>query len=215
MMFEVGRRLAKARVLAKAADVFYLEQEVALDALAGLRDASAPMSLQPEVERTCAAYADYARTELPERVSVRGDVSAALQTLTRVETASQDGGLREKDNSSGAASEATELLGTPCCPGVVRARARVITDPSSVDNLAGGILVTHSTDPGWIALFPSAAAILVERGSLLSHAAIVSREFGIPCVVGVRDLLATVRDGDDLTLDGSTGRIQIHRDASA
>ncbi|MCX6351945.1 MAG: PEP-utilizing enzyme, partial [Bacteroidetes bacterium] len=76
-------------------------------------------------------------------------------------------------------------------------------------SLEGDILVTSSTDPGWVTLFPSASAIIVERGSLLSHSAIVSREMGIPCIVGVKDLLQRLKTGDEVEMNGATGDIKI------
>lgn len=102
-----------------------------------------------------------------------------------------------------------ELKGTGACPGKVKAKAQVVHNPLEVSHLHGDILVTTSTDPGWITLFPTASAILVERGSLLSHSAIVSRELGIPCIVGINNLLNSVKTGDYIELDGSTGLLKI------
>jgi phosphohistidine swiveling domain-containing protein len=103
------------------------------------------------------------------------------------------------------------LLGTGCCPGKVQAKVQVIHSPDQIKSLNGDILVTSSTDPGWITLFPTAAAIIVERGSLLSHSAIVSREMGIPCIVSVNGLLNSLSSGDEVLMDGSTGEINIIR----
>ncbi len=97
--------------------------------------------------------------------------------------------------------------GTPCCPGVVRGRARLVRDPRET-LLSGEILVAERTDPSWVVLFPAAAAILVERGSQLSHAAIVSREMGIPSVVAIRGLMSWLHDGDLVELDGATGVVR-------
>ena len=69
------------------------------------------------------------------------------------------------------------------------------------------ILVTEHTDPGWVLLFPSAAGLLVERGSLLSHSAIVARELGLPTVVAIDGLTAWLNDGDQIEFDGSTGKV--------
>jgi phosphohistidine swiveling domain-containing protein len=101
-----------------------------------------------------------------------------------------------------------DLSGIGCCPGRVRGKVRVVIDPKEIQSLDGDILVTTSTDPGWITLFPSASAIIVERGSLLSHSAIVSREMGIPCIVGVSGLLRSLKTGDVIEMDGSTGEIK-------
>lgn len=88
--------------------------------------------------------------------------------------------------------------------------ARVIADPRTQQIGAGEILVARNTDPGWIALFASASAIVVERGSLLSHSAIVSRELGIPCVVGLRGATGWIEDGETITVDGATGEVIRH-----
>ncbi|MBL7946156.1 MAG: hypothetical protein JNN32_08805 [Flavobacteriales bacterium] len=111
-----------------------------------------------------------------------------------------------------------DLKGIGCCAGIVEARIRKVIDPSTLSTLDGDILVTTSTDPGWVTLFPTCSAILVERGSLLSHSAIVSREMGIPCIVSVPGLMRTLHTGDRVRIDGSTGIIQVidtHGRASA
>ena len=102
-----------------------------------------------------------------------------------------------------------DLKGIGCCPGRVKGKVRIVNHPNEIDSLNGDILVTSSTDPGWVTLFPTAAAIIVERGSLLSHSAIVSREMGIPCIVSVTGLLRTLKTGDEVLMDGSTGEIQL------
>lgn len=102
----------------------------------------------------------------------------------------------------------SDLKGIGCCPGVVESAVRVVHDPTEIDSLNGAILVTSSTDPGWVTLFPTASAIIVERGSLLSHSAIVSREMGIPCIVGVTGLLRSLKSGDMVRMDGSSGLIK-------
>jgi pyruvate,water dikinase len=102
-----------------------------------------------------------------------------------------------------------DLKGIGCCPGLIRARVCIVHNPSEIASLQGKILVTHSTDPGWVVLFPSASAILVERGSLLSHSAIVAREMGKPCIVGVTGLLKTLRQDSLIEMNGSTGEIKI------
>jgi pyruvate,water dikinase len=91
----------------------------------------------------------------------------------------------------------------------VSGRATVIHSPQEIENLNNTILITSSTDPGWVVLFPSASAIVVERGSLLSHSAIVSREMGIPCIVGVKNLLQHIKTGDLIEINGSNGIVKI------
>ncbi len=101
-----------------------------------------------------------------------------------------------------------DLKGLGCCPGIITAKVRIVKHPGEVESLDGDILVTSSTDPGWVTLFPTASAIIVERGSLLSHSAIVSREMGIPCIVGVTGLLRQLKTGDVVEMNGSTGTIK-------
>lgn len=102
-----------------------------------------------------------------------------------------------------------DLKGIGCSPGKLRARVQVIFQPEGAPQLNGAILVTVSTDPGWVTLFPTAGGIIVERGSLLSHSAIVAREMGKPCIVGVTNLTRILKTGDLIEMDGSTGVIKI------
>ena len=101
-----------------------------------------------------------------------------------------------------------ERHGLGCCVGKVRGRVQVVTDPHSASLPVGSILVAERTDPGWIMLFPAAAGLIVERGSLLSHSAIVSREMGIPAVVSVPGATRWLRDGDLVEIDGAKGIVR-------
>ncbi|MDN5567877.1 MAG: hypothetical protein L0G27_03855, partial [Paracoccus sp. (in: a-proteobacteria)] len=106
----------------------------------------------------------------------------------------------------------TTRVGTGCSAGQVAARARVIRDPRTETLAPGDVLVARHTDPGWIAVFSNASAIVVERGSLLSHSAIVARELGIPCVVGLKNATQWITDGEMIAVDGATGQVE-KRDA--
>jgi phosphoenolpyruvate synthase/pyruvate phosphate dikinase len=90
---------------------------------------------------------------------------------------------------------------------VVRGPARVVVDPRNTELRRGEILVAERTDPGWVLLFPLAAGLLVERGSLLSHSAIVARELGLPTVVSVEGVTRWLKDGDWVELDGANGTV--------
>lgn len=106
------------------------------------------------------------------------------------------------------AAEATNTLqGTGCCSGRVRGRARVVRSVDGVSDMGGDILVAERTDPGWVFLYPSASGILVERGSPLSHSAIVAREMGKPIIVNIPRLTAHVKTGDEIEMDGSKGTV--------
>jgi pyruvate,water dikinase len=85
---------------------------------------------------------------------------------------------------------------------------KIIHDPQSSLCIDGQILVAERTDPGWAPLFPTCGGILVERGSTLSHSAVIARELGIPAVVGVANLFAIVKDGESVRLDGGQGTVE-------
>ena len=103
------------------------------------------------------------------------------------------------------------LEGIGACPGVAEGIARVIFDPVDAPDIEPGeILVAPVTDPGWTPIFTSAAAVVVNVGSPLSHAAIVSRELGMPCVLGVREATKRIANGTRITVDGTNGTVTVH-----
>lgn len=108
-----------------------------------------------------------------------------------------------------APAAGTTLQGIACYPGVVEADTHVVAGPGDELDLGGRILVAVRTDPGWTPLFPTAGGILVERGSSLSHSAVVARELAIPAIVGIAGLTAAVADGDRVRMDGTRGSVQL------
>jgi pyruvate,water dikinase len=104
-----------------------------------------------------------------------------------------------------------QLQGIGGSAGIARGRARVVRDPYADSGLEpGDILVAPSTDPSWTPLFLAAGAVVVNIGGVNSHAVIVSRELGVPCVVSVAGATERIKDGAELTVDGSAGTILIH-----
>ncbi len=103
------------------------------------------------------------------------------------------------------------LRGTPCSPGRITGAVKVLRSPDEA-RLSGEILVAERTDPGWVPLYPSISGLLIERGSILSHSAIVAREMGIPTIVGIRGLTETLTSGDVVTMDGSAGTVHLESD---
>lgn len=102
------------------------------------------------------------------------------------------------------------LTGIPGCPGEATGRARVVTDTSDPGALEpGDVLVAPITDPSWTPLFVPASAVVVDVGAQLSHAVIVSRELGIPCVVSVTDATRRIPDGAEVRVDGTNGTVTI------
>ncbi|MFL6195042.1 MAG: PEP-utilizing enzyme, partial [Thermoanaerobaculia bacterium] len=106
-------------------------------------------------------------------------------------------------------SEPGVLRGTGCCPGVVTGPVKVLRAPTEDARLDGEILVAERTDPGWVPLYPSVSGLLIERGSILSHSAIVAREMGIPTIVGIVGLVETLKTGQVVTMDGGAGTVVV------
>jgi len=128
----------------------------------------------------------------------------------------QIGNLKENDfiSKTSISTTLSDLTGIPSCEGIVRKRVRVVSSPNDVASLNGDILITKSTDPGWITIFKSASGVIVERGSSLSHASIVCREMNIPCIVAVKGVTSAIKTGDLIQMDGSKGVIEIIERAS-
>jgi pyruvate,water dikinase len=108
-------------------------------------------------------------------------------------------------------SEASDaaLSGVGVSPGVVEGPARVVTDPSFDEVEPGEVLVAPSTDPSWASIMFLSSALVVDIGGALSHAAIVARELGVPCVVNTVTGTRSIRTGDHIRVDGGTGVVTI------
>ena len=118
---------------------------------------------------------------------------------------------KKKGVSDAAKASVGEVLtGVAGCAGVVRGRARVILDPSDPGALEpGDILVAPLTDPAWTPLFMAAGGVVVNVGGQISHAIIVSRELGLPCVVSVTDATDRIVDGSLIEVNGTTGQVTV------
>jgi phosphohistidine swiveling domain-containing protein len=104
------------------------------------------------------------------------------------------------------------ILGESLSPGLVYGEVRVVIDPDTVDTSswpANTILVAESTDPGWTGLFLKSKAIIVEKGGVLSHCAIVAREMNLPAISGIKQCHLRFKDGDKIWVDGNNGRITL------
>lgn len=105
-------------------------------------------------------------------------------------------------------SSVVDLAGTPGSPGLASGPARVVHGPDDFTRVRpGDVLVCRFTEPAWTALFGVVAGVVTETGGVLSHAAIVAREHGIPAVLAVPGAMATLRDGQTVTVDGGAGRV--------
>jgi pyruvate,water dikinase len=105
------------------------------------------------------------------------------------------------------ADSAQVIHGNPVSPGVVEGRVRVVFDPHHSQLAAGEIMVCQGTDPAWTPLFMAASGVIMEVGGMMTHGAVVAREYGIPAVVGVHQATQRLKDGQRIRLDGSNGRI--------
>ncbi len=104
----------------------------------------------------------------------------------------------------------TSYFGIGCSAGVIKARACVINDIAEASKLKSGeIMIVPFTDPGWTPLFSLAAGVVTETGGLLSHAALISREYGIPCVLNINGATESIPHGAMVELDGNEGRVTI------
>ena len=102
------------------------------------------------------------------------------------------------------------LTGVPGSPGTTQGKARIVLDPSNPPDLSpGDIMVAPITDPAWTPLFLAVEAVIVNVGAQISHAVIVSRELGIPCVVSVNEATTLIPDGTTLEIDGTSGEVKI------
>ncbi|MFP4145085.1 MAG: PEP/pyruvate-binding domain-containing protein [Phycisphaeraceae bacterium] len=192
IFFEIGRRLADEGILDAPRDVFYHEVEEVLGFIEG---SAVTTDLRGLARLRQSEFARYEAAPPPaDRFETRGAVHV--------------GNPFQAHRPSRPAGDGEAICGTGCYPGIVRGPVRIVRDPRGAQLRPGEILVAQQTDPGWILLFPAAAGILVQRGSLLSHSAIVAREMGIPAIVAIPDLLDRLEDGQWVEIDGASGLVQ-------
>lgn len=113
-----------------------------------------------------------------------------------------------------AGSSEGELVGSPVSPGVVEGVVRVILDPRGAQLAPGDILVCPGTDPAWTPLFLTAGGLVMEVGGMMTHGAVVAREYGLPAVVGVHEATTRLQTGLRVRVDGTSGRVALLDEAS-
>ncbi|MFG2470448.1 rifamycin-inactivating phosphotransferase [Streptomyces canus] len=178
-----AERLVQAGVLADKEDVFYL---------------------------TFQEFHDVVRSKQldDQLVQQRKDAFRSYQALTPPRVLTSDGealsgAYRRDDVPAGA------LVGLPVSTGTVEGRARVILDIGEADLEEGDILVTTFTDPSWSPLFVGIAGLVTEVGGLMTHGAVIAREYGLPAVVGVEQATRRIRDGQRIRVHGTDGYVEI------
>jgi len=178
-----AERLVKAGVLREKEDIFYL---------------------------TFAELHDVARTNQVDEqlIRQRKDAFRSHQALTPPRVLTSDGevvaGVYRR-----AGVPAGALTGLPVSAGTVEGRARVVLDMAQADLEVGDILVTRYTDPSWTPVFVAIKGLVTEVGGLMTHGAVIAREYGLPAVVGVRDATRLIRDGQRIRVHGTDGYIEI------
>lgn len=197
LLLEFGQRLAQVGGLAAAGDVFCLT----LDELQSWRDA--PM--QEVIQKRKAEMERFGRVNPPPMLGTppafeMTDGGPMVRAMFKGELSPQRAG----------SPDASKVTGLPGSAGVVRGRARVIRSLAEAGRLqAGDVLVTASTEPPWTPLFATAAAIVTDTGGVLSHSAVVAREYRIPAVVGTGCATSTFHDGQWLEVDGGAGTVRV------
>ncbi|MFE7560789.1 PEP/pyruvate-binding domain-containing protein [Kitasatospora sp. NPDC057500] len=196
VMWRLGAELARTGVLDDRLDIADLTVEEVIGAFDGT---GADGDLRALAALRRARREQWARN--PQRPALLG-TPAGLPLARALPHATAVG-------AAGAASDDV-LHGIGSSGGVVRGRAKVVLDPSAGPDLAAGhILVARETDPGWLFLMMSAAGMVVERGTLLSHTAITGRLLGVPTVVAVPRATTEIPDGAWIEIDGTAGTVRL------
>ncbi len=194
IVLEIGKRFQELNYIDHYRDIFYLEIPEILGLIEGsstITDIAALVEIRKQQQLTFET-----QPAPPNRFESLGAACYSFKTKAyNVETMSD-------------ILDAESVKGIGCCQGVVRGPVRVIHNPREAELKPGEIMVAQFTDPGWITLFANASGILVERGSLLSHSAIVAREMGIPAIVAIDGIMTWLKSGDIVEMNGATGIIK-------
>jgi pyruvate,water dikinase len=182
-LLEVAGRLVQSHVLREKEDIFYLTFQELHDVVRGTR---VDDQLIPQRK---VAFRSYQALTPPRVLTSDGEAVA--------------GSYRRDDVPASA------LVGLPVSAGTVEGRARVILDMAEADLEAGDILVTAYTDPSWSPLFVAVAGLVTEVGALMTHGAVIAREYGLPAVVGVQDATRLIPDGHRIRVNGTDGYIEL------
>jgi rifampicin phosphotransferase len=182
-LLEEAERLVQAHVLGDKEDIFYLTFEE-------LHDLVRTNQVDDQLLRQRKdAFKSYQALTPPRVLTSDGEVIA--------------GAYRREDVPAGA------LVGLAVSAGTVEGRARVVLDMAEADLEPGDILVTAYTDPSWTPLFVAIGGLVTEVGGLMTHGAVIAREYGVPAVVGVEHATRLIRDGQRIRVHGTDGYIEI------
>ena len=182
-LLEEAGRLVQAHVLREKEDIFYLTFQELHDIVRGKQVDDQLIHQRKD------AFRSYQALTPPRVLTSDGEVVA--------------GAYRRNDVPAGA------LVGVPVSAGIIEGRARVIHDMAEADLEAGDILVTAYTDPSWSPLFVAIAGLVTEVGGLMTHGAVIAREYGLPAVVGVEHATRLIRNGQRIRVHGTDGYVEI------
>ncbi|HEV3249366.1 MAG TPA: phosphoenolpyruvate synthase, partial [Puia sp.] len=155
-------------------------------------------------------FREVVRTNRPDYqiISKRKDEFKSYEKLTPPRVITSDGeiiaGEYKRENLPAEA-----IVGLPVSSGVIEGRARIILNMEDADLEDGDILVTSFTDPSWTALFVSIKGLVTEVGGLMTHGAVIAREYGLPAVVGVENATKLIKDGQSIRVNGTDGYVEI------
>ncbi len=193
VFYRIAKTWTQNKLLNKPQDIFYLtDSEVFEYADKNSVDVH---SLQSIIDQRKSQWGHYKNKKPVNRMWLKGDVSANF--------------IPQEDQTSDDNSSSKVLPGVGCCPGIIEAEAAVLSEPDPTVNIHGKILVAENTDPGWVFLIMGAKALVVEKGSMLSHTAIIGRELGIPTVVGVKNATQKIASGMRICVDGGSGTVTL------
>jgi len=182
-LLDEAERLVRAGVLGEKEDIFFLR-------FSELQDVVHTNQVDDElIRQRKEAFRSYQALTPPRVLTSDGEAVA--------------GAYRRADLPTGA------LVGLPVSAGTVEGRARVILDMAEADLEPGDILVTAHTDPSWSPLFVAITGLVTEVGGLMTHGAVIAREYGLPAVVGVEHATHLIQDGQRIRVNGTDGYIEI------
>ena len=188
----VGINLARDEIIKNPRDIFFLEKPFITDVIEG-RQTDIQL-IQKRVEENRKRYIENKEKETYERIYFYGEMTEenAVPVYSSQEIGEENGVLH----------------GVAGGGGTVTGKVRLVLSPEDSD-VRGMILMAKRTDPGWTILFPMVKGIIIERGSILSHSAVIAREMGIPLVAGIRGLTDKIHDGDIVEIDGINGTVRV------
>jgi rifampicin phosphotransferase len=196
----MGKELARIGSIAERNDVFFLTWQELLE-LTG----SKPMVDNSTRELVATRKLEHARLS-----AIVPPDSFTLPEGQSWETDANSPSREEQPSSGPAVQPSSRLSGVSACGGQVTGRATVLESVTQSALLErGDVLVTKQTDPGWGPVFFLISGLVIERGGMLSHGAIIAREFGIPCVVGVKDAMRFIPSGATVMVDGDRGEVHV------